>query len=257
MSRKSRSTAINKHSLFGPPPILEGEDAAAFDELYHRVCAVITTVDVIDEMFVNDFVGLEWEILRWRRLKLSLIRERGVQALNDFLCQKLEYNVYRENFTEELTTILRNNGVEDSAELVRKCAGNEPDAVDEVNHILDGIGLHLDPILNRAQAQKAKELAHGYFQGEADAVKLVSELLAGASVTMESLLLEALADQWDLIERIDCLATVAEGRRNASLREIDRRRALLGEALRRSVAEVEGRELDPIEVTPAEGKKSA
>ena len=41
------------------------------------------------------------------------------------------------------------------------------------------------------------------------------------------------------------------------LREIDRRRPVLGEALRRSVAEVEGREFDLIEVTPAEGKKSA
>ena len=57
MSKKSTSTAISKHSLFGPPPILEGEDAAAYDELFDRVCAAIKPVDVIDEMLVADARG--------------------------------------------------------------------------------------------------------------------------------------------------------------------------------------------------------
>ena len=74
MSKKSTSKAISRHSLFGPPPILEGEDAAAYDELFGRVCAAVKPVDVIDEMFMADVVALEWEVLRWRRLKLSLIR---------------------------------------------------------------------------------------------------------------------------------------------------------------------------------------
>jgi len=34
MSKKPTSTAISRHSLFGPPSILEGEDAAAYDELW-------------------------------------------------------------------------------------------------------------------------------------------------------------------------------------------------------------------------------
>jgi hypothetical protein len=44
----------------------------------------------------------------------------------------------------------------------------------------------------------------------------------------------------DIIERIDRLITIAENRRNAMLREIDRRRTALGEALRRKLQEVEG-----------------
>ena len=68
---------------------------------------------------------------------------------------------------------------------------------------------------------------------------------------------EALAQELDYIERLDRLATIAESRRNASLREIDRRRAVLGETLRRSVQEAEDREFEVIEVTPAEGENAA
>ena len=60
----------------------------------------------------------------------------------------------------------------------------------------------------------------------------------------------------DKIERIDRLITVAETRRNAMLREIDRRRAALGQALRRQVEEVEG-EFEVIEKTPAQAKSAA
>lgn len=57
-------------------------------------------------------------------------------------------------------------------------------------------------------------------------------------------------------KRIDRLTTV-EGRRNASLREIDRRRAILGETLRQSVQEIEAEEIKVIETTPAQGKNVA
>ena len=69
---QSTSKAVTRRSLFGPPPILEGEDAAAYDELFGRVCAAVKPVDVIDEMFMADVVASEWEFLRWRRLKLEI-----------------------------------------------------------------------------------------------------------------------------------------------------------------------------------------
>jgi hypothetical protein len=82
MGKKLTSIAISQRNLFGPPPILEGEeDTAAYDELFGRVCAAVKPVDVIDEMLVADVVALEWEVLRWRRLKSSLIRARGLKAL--------------------------------------------------------------------------------------------------------------------------------------------------------------------------------
>jgi hypothetical protein len=96
-----------------------------------------------------------------------------------------------------------------------------------------------------------------YVRGEADAVTLVHELLSGAGVTMDTLVADALGQKLDLIERIDRLATIAESRRNASLREIDRRRAVLGETLRRSVQEIEDGEFKVIETAPAKQTDAA
>jgi hypothetical protein len=66
MSRKSESKTeiaaarvpgqAQRLSLFGPPLLLEGEDAAAYDELLARVCAAVKPVDVIDEMLIADIV---------------------------------------------------------------------------------------------------------------------------------------------------------------------------------------------------------
>ena len=111
--------------------------------------------------------------------------------------------------------------------------------------------------MDRAGLQKAKELAQAYLQGEPDAVELIPKLLAKEGLTIESLLVQALAKDWDYIERIERLITVSENRRNASLREIDRHRAVLAEALRRSLREAEDREADVIEMRPAEVKKRA
>jgi len=69
-------------------------------------------------------------------------------------------------------------------------------------------------------------------------------------------MVEALAEELDNIERIDHLTTIAETRRNAMLREIDRRHAVLGEALRQRAQEVEG-EFEVIEKAPKEEKNAA
>jgi hypothetical protein len=43
-------------ALFGPPPLIEGEDAAAYDQLLARICAAVKPVDIIDEIFIADVV---------------------------------------------------------------------------------------------------------------------------------------------------------------------------------------------------------
>jgi hypothetical protein len=71
--------------------LLAGEDDAAYHQLLSRVRTAIKPVDIIEEMFIADVVSLEWEVLRWRRLKSSLMRTRGLEALKQFLCQHLDY----------------------------------------------------------------------------------------------------------------------------------------------------------------------
>jgi hypothetical protein len=45
-------------ALFGPPPLIEGEDAAAYDQLLARICAAVKPVDIIDEIFIADVSAL-------------------------------------------------------------------------------------------------------------------------------------------------------------------------------------------------------
>ena len=88
-----------------------------------------------------------------------------------------------------------------------------------------------------------EELAQGYAQRLPGAIKQVTKLLASSGRTMDDLLANTIGYQTDhlgIMERIDHAITVAETRRNATFREIDRHRAVLGEALRRNLQEVEG-----------------
>jgi hypothetical protein len=84
--RRSQSTVVSSapppwRRLFGEPIFLQGEDPAAYGELLVRIRSAVKPPDMIQEMLVADVVWLEWEVLRWRRLKGSLIRARGVKAL--------------------------------------------------------------------------------------------------------------------------------------------------------------------------------
>jgi len=249
--------------LFGSAPLLlPGEDDAAYHELLSRVRTAISPVDIIDEMFIADVVSLEWEVLRWRRLKSNLMQTRGLEALGQFLRAHLDYYVhYQKYFEQDLAEILQDNLAEgqteiDAQALAHKCARDEPDADDKVNQILAGINLDMDDILEPARARKAEELAHDYAQRKLGAIKLIDKLLAEAGLSIDTLMVRALPGELDKIERIDRLITLAETRRNAMLREIDRRHAVLSEALRRQVQEVEG-EFEVVEKTPAATKSAA
>src|SRR5438105_14100744 len=78
--------------LFGHPNILEGEDAAAYEEFLARFRAAVKPVEFIEEMFIEDVVALEWQVLRWRRLSSGLIQKRGCKALEGFLVEQFESN---------------------------------------------------------------------------------------------------------------------------------------------------------------------
>jgi hypothetical protein len=262
---RSKTSAVGMAqpaTLLSSPVLLAGEDDAAYHELLSRVRTAINPVDIIDEMFISDVVSLEWEVLRWRRLKSSLMRTCGLEALEQFLRKHLDYyDHYQTHFEQDLAQILQDNLAEDQSEddarvLAHKCARDEPDADDKVNQILASINLDMDDVLKSARARKAEELAQEYLQRKTGAIKLIDKLLAEAGLSVDTLMVRALPEELDKIERIDRLTTIAETRRNVMLREIDRRRAALSEALRRQVQEVEG-EFEVVEKTPAATKTAA
>jgi hypothetical protein len=69
---------------FGPPPLIAGEDAAAYDAFLARATAVVEPADFLEEMWVRDAVDLGWEVFRLRRLKAELVTasaDEGLEAL--------------------------------------------------------------------------------------------------------------------------------------------------------------------------------
>jgi hypothetical protein len=72
-------------SLFGPRPLIAGEDVAAYDELLARFSAVIKPKDVLEEMWVRDIVDLTWDTLRMRRLKAGLLTSVTWEGLKEVL----------------------------------------------------------------------------------------------------------------------------------------------------------------------------
>jgi hypothetical protein len=150
--------------------------------------------------------------------------------------------------------------VDSARTLVRDYARNKQHAVDTINEVLAGINLDMGEIRYDARADKAQELVQDYLRRKLDAVTLVDELLTDAGMSMDSFMTKVLRDRIDDIERIDRLTAIAETRRNAALREIDRRRVVLGEALRRSVQGIEDDDFADGEVVlelPAEGENAA
>jgi hypothetical protein len=187
-------------------------------------------------------------------LKFNLIRALQLKALKTFLDKEFKYDLRSEHFIDYLAEILQDNlpGEHTNAArtLASKCAQDKPDAIDKVNKVLAGIQLTRDQVETDARSQKVEELAQEYVRHNADAVTEIQELLADAGLSMDALLANGLTDlpeYIDYIERFDRLASIAESRRNAGLREIDRRRAVLGGALRRAAQDVEDAELEAIE----------
>jgi hypothetical protein len=140
--------------------------------------------------------------------------------------------------------------------VARACADYDPDAVRMVEMILENCEVNLTEIINDAHDRKAEELAQDYAQRKPDAIELIDKLLADVGSSIDILTVTAISVNMDQIDRINRLATIAETRRNAALREIDRRRVALAPELRRQVQEVEG-EFEVIKTTPAEATSVA
>ena len=68
--------------LFGPPPLLDSENAESYDELLARISAALKPADILEEIWIRDIVDLVWEALRLRKLKASL--EESLKPLLDY-----------------------------------------------------------------------------------------------------------------------------------------------------------------------------
>ena len=64
---------LSVQAMFGPPPLVTGEDPAAYQELLVRISGAVKPKDFLEEIWVRDVIDLTWDCLRMRRLKASLL----------------------------------------------------------------------------------------------------------------------------------------------------------------------------------------
>jgi len=179
--------SLPQFAWLGPPPLIDGEDPAAYEGLRTRVSGAVKPKDFLEEIWVRDVVDLSWECLPMRRLKAKLITAAMSSGLDRLL---------------------------------------EP---------LVGFG-------------DASELASQWEARDRTAMKQVKKYLADVGATMETVTAWTLSKNIDTIERMDRMIMSAEARRNAALREVDRHRASLAQALRQvsdDVVEADFEEVPP------------
>ena len=112
---------------FGPAPLIEGEDGAAYDELLARVSTAINPADILEDIWVRDLVDLLWEILRLRRLKASLMTasaHKGLKTVLDPLAPR-----------------------ESTSNLVHGWVTRKAHAMEEVKRVLASAGLTIDAVM--------------------------------------------------------------------------------------------------------------
>ena len=192
-------------------------------------------------MFVYDVVCLEWDIVRFHRLRTSLMRAIVNERLKKVLPTMFEYSDLPhedtiEPLAENLFKHVAKKGKEGARKLAHQYARDEPDAIEKVDDLLDAVGRDLRRILEPVRDEKVKELTDGHARGELDAIRQVTELLAAQGLTVHDLLAEGLT------EKIEGEARIAEFARfdrlishrprlaaTPACAMIDARRAVLGE----------------------------
>jgi hypothetical protein len=138
MRRESEADAPARQLLpFGPPPLLEGEDAAAYDDLLARISTVEKPANIIEDIWVRDYVDLTWEILRLRRLKAALLKATAHIGLEIVLKPLLDEGI---------------------GELVEAWARGERSAVQQVKSILSSAGLTMDAVIAAAMSEQIETL---------------------------------------------------------------------------------------------------
>jgi hypothetical protein len=149
---------LEERDFFGPPPLIDGEDPAAYAALLARVTAEVEPKGALEDIWVREVVDLVWEALRWRRLKASLLQAAAHRGLEEIL-QPLA-------------------GYEKAKGLARRWANRERKALKLVDRHLAAAGLTIDAVMAQTLALKL------------DPVERIDRMLAGAEARRNNALRE-------------------------------------------------------------------
>src|SRR5262249_43683264 len=144
--------------FFGAPPLLQGEDPRAYDDLLLRVFGALSSRDVLEEIWVRDIVDYTWQALQFRRLKIILLTSKMKLAIVRLIREPLQDLLLKEFDPAELEEGL--------------CPAD-----------------YITPLY---VAHEAEKLAQEWSSGDQAAIKRVEDLLASVGATMETVQAAAL-----------------------------------------------------------------
>ena len=192
--------------LLGPAPILKGENSETYDNLLLAVSTAVKPTDAIEEIWIKDVADLTWEILRYRRIKESWL---GV-VKSDALELELEYVL------DKKAEIAVGRLSESERAHYEREAHEDPDPLSEET-----------------------KLVKKWASGDSVAMKQIVKLLSWDNETLDTVEAKAFVEQLDKIEALQRFIATLEARRDAVVREIDRRRAVFAQLLRAKLQDVE------------------
>jgi hypothetical protein len=76
------STETVDMTVLGSLPILPGEDPAEYERWRAAVIGELKPADLMEKIWTNDIICLEWEIIRFRRAKANFIRRLRADRLS-------------------------------------------------------------------------------------------------------------------------------------------------------------------------------
>jgi hypothetical protein len=94
-------------------------------------------------------------------------------------------------------------------------------------------------LLSQLRGTEAYNLSEQWARREGEAIAAVDRHLATAGLTMDAVMAETMSVEIALVEKMDRMIASAEIRRNATLREIERRRSGLAARLREATRDAD------------------
>jgi hypothetical protein len=135
---KSKPDRDEHPELFGPPPLFDGEDTKFYDGLLTQVSTTVMPKDIFEDIWVRDVVDLTIEVLRLRRLKVSLLTANAYKGLSETLAPLV--------------------GRLQAEALAEGWVARKSEIVEEVNKTLISAGLNTDSILAQTFSLKLNDM---------------------------------------------------------------------------------------------------
>ena len=151
------SPMLSRLAIFGAPPLLAGEDAAAYDDLLARVSASLKPRDIFEEIWMREIVDLTWEAQRWRRYQTSLIKAAIPEVLEKVLKPLASTPVPGVgSFVAQMQArVQAQNAV---PKLAAEWVAGDAAALKRVEELLTAAGLTIDDMVTRAVAQELEKI---------------------------------------------------------------------------------------------------